>query len=177
MLDKIIVAGFGGQGIISLGKIMAYIAMKDNRNVTHFPSYGAEMRGGTANCSVILSDEDIFSPIFTHPSTVIVMNDPSQIKFTPMLAKDGLLIMDSTHVKHPVKRQDIRVVNVPATDEANKLGNVKSANIILLGIYVKSTNFFNKKFAEDSIKNYFKSKNQSIVNLNLKAFEIGYHLV
>ncbi len=177
MLDKIIVAGFGGQGIISLGKIMAYIAMRDNKNVTHFPSYGAEMRGGTANCSVILSDEEIFSPIFTNPSTIIVMNAPSQIKFTPTLAKDGLLIMDSTHVTHPVKRDDIRVVSAPATDEANKLGNVKTANIVLLGIYVKATNFFNKKFAEDSIKNYFKSKNQAIVDINLKAFEIGYNLV
>lgn len=177
MLDKVIVAGFGGQGIISLGKIMAYLAMKDNKNVTHFPSYGAEMRGGTANCSVILSDEVIFSPIFTHPTTLIVMNNPSQIKFTPMLAKNGLLILDSTHVKISTKRDDIRIVSAPATEEANKLGNVKTANIILLGIYVKSTNFFNKKFAEDSIKNYFGNKKKSVIDMNLGAFEIGYNLV
>jgi 2-oxoglutarate ferredoxin oxidoreductase subunit gamma len=175
--DQLTIAGFGGQGIISLGKIIATMGMKDGKNVTHFPSYGAEMRGGTANCSVIVSDQVIYSPVFSHPSTLIVMNDPSLVKFTPMLRKDGLLIMDSSLVKHPVKREDVRVIRVPATEEANRIGNVKVANIILLGVYVKTGEFFNKKFAENLIMEYFASKSQKVIELNLKALDKGFNLV
>ncbi len=175
--DQIILAGFGGQGIISLGKIIAYMGMKNNINVTHFPSYGAEMRGGTANCSVIISEAEIHSPVFTHPLTIFVMNDPSLVKFSPMLQKDGLLIMDKSLISQTPKRTDIRILSAPASEEANKIGNIKVANMILLGIYIKTTKIFNEKFAEESIKNYFANKGSQVVDINIKAFEKGLNII
>lgn len=172
---KLIFSGFGGQGIITLGKITANIGMHHGKHVTHFPSYGAEMRGGTANCSVIISDEEIASPVFTHPTTAVVMNDPSTIKFSPMIEADGYLIMDTDLVKTRIHRKEIRIFGLPATSMANDLGDVRCANIILLGALIRITDSFDPEICEKTLKEYFQSK-PDIIDLNVKAFRTGLTL-
>ena len=173
MLDNIIASGFGGQGVITLGKLIAYIGMKKNKFVTHFPSYGAEMRGGTANCSVIVSDEEIASPVFSHPTTAFVMNTPSLVKFAPMTAKDGILIIDSTKVTGETKRTDLKIISVPASQIANDLGSVRVANIFLLGIYSQVQDLFSLEDGKNYIQEFFKGKNENLIAINIKAFEEG----
>lgn len=139
MTQEIIFAGFGGQGILSMGKFLAYAGMDADLNVSWLPSYGPEMRGGTANCSVILSKEPVGSPIVTEPSTVVVMNRPSLDKFEDSMVKGGLLIIDSDLINREPERKDIEVIKIPAQSEAEKLGSKKIANMILLGALVKKT--------------------------------------
>jgi 2-oxoglutarate ferredoxin oxidoreductase subunit gamma len=175
--DRVVVAGFGGQGIISLGKILAWIGMKSGRNVTHFPSYGAEMRGGTANCTVVISDEEVATPVFTSPTLAIVMNDPSLMKFGKMVQPGGILVMDSSLVKGSPDRTDIRTIAVPATEEANRLGNLRTANIVMLGVYMRLRSYLDRKLAEDAIAAFFGGKRKGIVEQNLQAFSAGYNAI
>jgi len=175
MTDKLIIAGFGGQGIITAGEVLAWIAMSFDMKVTHYPSYGAEMRGGTANCTVVISDEEIFSPVVSHPDSVLVMNEPSLKKFMPVVVKDGSLIYDSTLVKVQNERKDIKIVSFPVTQEADRLGNSKVANMILLGLFLKIKKLFDPEKVVNAIEKFFTSKNKkNLIPLNIKAFEIGY---
>lgn len=123
--QQIIFAGFGGQGILSMGKFLAYAGMDSNMEVSWLPSYGPEMRGGTANCSVVLSDTPVGSPIVTKPDTVVVMNRPSLDKFEDMVAPGGLIILDSDLVDRMPKRDDIKVIAIPAQSEADKISSKK----------------------------------------------------
>ena len=175
--DRVVVAGFGGQGIISLGKILAWIGMKSGRNVTHFPSYGAEMRGGTANCTVVISDDEVASPVFSSPTLAIVMNDPSLVKFGKMVEKGGILVLDSSHVRGNSGRIDIRTVAVPATDEANRLGNLRIANIVMLGVYMRLRSYLERELGEEAIKTFFAGKREGVVEQNLQAFSAGYNAI
>lgn len=174
MIDKIIASGFGGQGVITLGKLIAYIGMKKGKHVTHFPSYGAEMRGGTANCSVIVSDDEVASPVFTHPTTTIVMNTPSLVKFAPMADKDSYFIIDSSRVTGEIKRQDLKIISVPASQIANDIGNVKIANIFLLGIYGQIHSFFTMEEGKQYLEEFFKGKKEELIHLNIKALDQGF---
>ncbi|WP_123054677.1 2-oxoacid:acceptor oxidoreductase family protein [Clostridium sp. JN-1] len=131
--QQIIFAGFGGQGILSMGKFLAFAGMDSNLNVSWLPSYGPEMRGGTANCSVILTEETIGSPIVTMADTIVVMNRPSLEKFENKLEPGGVVILDSDLIDVMPKRKDIKVIAIPAQTEAEKLGSRKIANMILLG--------------------------------------------
>jgi 2-oxoglutarate ferredoxin oxidoreductase subunit gamma len=176
MTDKITIAGFGGQGIITLGEIMAFIGMRAGKSVTHFPSYGAEMRGGTANCAVIISDEEIYSPVFARPGTAIVMNKPSFLKFGPLVEPDGLLLVDSSHLSGTSGRNDIRVVNAAVTDEAEKLGNVRVANVVMLGLWARLAGRFEADLVRRGIEDFFAKKKKSLVELNVAAFERGWGL-
>lgn len=137
--QEIIFAGFGGQGILLMGKFLAYAGMDGDMNVSWLPSYGPEMRGGTCNCSVTLSEEPVGSPIITKPSTIVVMNRPSLDKFEKMLAPGGLLIMDKDITDREPIRKDITVISIPAQSEAESMGSKKVANMILLGALVKKT--------------------------------------
>ncbi|MEG2353828.1 MAG: 2-oxoacid:acceptor oxidoreductase family protein [Clostridium sp.] len=137
--QEIIFAGFGGQGILSMGKFLAYAGMDANMNVSWLPSYGPEMRGGTANCSVIVSDDLVGSPIVTEPQSLIVMNRPSLDKFENSIAKGGLVIVDSNLIDRNIEREDVEVIRIPAQDEAAKIGSTKIANMILLGALVAKT--------------------------------------
>ena len=139
-MHRILVAGFGGQGIVSMGKMLAYAGMKEGKHVTSLPSYGPEMRGGTANCSVIISEREIASPFISHPDTLIVMNQASLDKFLKCVLKDGLIITNSTLVSidKEVKAR-AKVVEIPANDIAVELGNLKVANMIVLGAFAKET--------------------------------------
>ena len=137
MREEIIFAGFGGQGIILSGTIICLAAMKEGKKVTHIPSYGAEMRGGTANCSVVISDEEIASPVVPHPSVCVVMNKPSLLKFEPRLREGGTLLYNSSLIDIQPSRKDLHCIAVPANQIAEQEGSVRSANMIMLGVLAK----------------------------------------
>lgn len=156
--QQIIFAGFGGQGILSMGKFLAYAGMDANLNVSWLPSYGPEMRGGTANCSVILTDEAIGSPIVTKADTIVVMNRPSLEKFEDIVEPNGVIIMDSDLVDIVPKRKDIKVISIPAQTIAEEIGSKKIANMILLGALVKETGIVSVEALLDSLKAHGKEK-------------------
>lgn len=168
--QEIIFAGFGGQGTLSMGKFLAYAGMDADMNVSWLPSYGPEMRGGTANCSVILSDEPVGSPIINNPNTLIVMNRPSLDKFESTLVKGGLLILDSDLVDRMPTRDDVEVICIPAQTEALKLGSKQIANMVLLGALVKHTGIVSMEAITAALKDHGKAK---FFELNKNALEIG----
>jgi 2-oxoglutarate ferredoxin oxidoreductase subunit gamma len=168
--QEIIFAGFGGQGILSMGKFLAYAGMDANMNVSWLPSYGPEMRGGTANCSVILTDDSVGSPIVTMPTSVVVMNRPSLDKFEEDLVKDGLLIIDSDLVDREPVREDIEIIKIPAQTEAANLGSKQIANMVLLGALVAKTNIVTMEVLLQSLKDHGKEK---FFEVNKKALEVG----
>lgn len=133
MHSEIIISGFGGQGVLFAGQVLAYAAMETGLHVTWIPSYGPEMRGGTAHCTVIISTEEIGSPLVRHPTAVIALNQPSFDKYEAVVAPGGALILNSSLITHTTQRTDIRVVPVPANKIADELGNGKLANIVLVG--------------------------------------------
>jgi 2-oxoglutarate ferredoxin oxidoreductase subunit gamma len=137
MREEIIFAGFGGQGIILSGTIICLAAMKEGKNVTHIPSYGAEMRGGTANCSVVISDQEIASPMVPHPSVCVVMNKPSLIKFESRIKQGGILLYNSSLIDVEPSRTDLRCFAVAANDIAEEEGSARSANMVMLGLLAK----------------------------------------
>ena len=136
MNEEIIISGFGGQGVMFMGKFIAYMAMKEGYHLTYMPSYGAEVRGGTANCTVIISEGVIASPLSSNPSTLLVMNKPSLDKFSPRVKKDGLLILNSSLIDKEPERSDIVVIKLPANKLAEDAGNIRSANMVMLGAYL-----------------------------------------
>jgi 2-oxoglutarate ferredoxin oxidoreductase subunit gamma len=133
MTEKIILAGFGGQGVLLAGKLLCIAAMREGKFVSHIPSYGAEMRGGTANCQVIISDEEVASPVVFHPDTAIVLNTPSLLKFEDRIVPGGLLIYNSSLIDIKPKRTDIKVVDIAANDIADAEGSARSANMAAVG--------------------------------------------
>lgn len=168
--QELIFAGFGGQGILSMGKFLAYAGMDANLNVSWLPSYGPEMRGGTANCSVILTNESIGSPIVTKADTLIVMNRPSLDKFEEIVHTGGLIVMDSDLVDRIPKRKDLEVIAIPAQTIAEELGSKKIANMILLGALVKKTGIVSIDQLFDALKAHGKEK---FFEVNKKAIEKG----
>ncbi len=178
MIKEIIMAGFGGQGIMLMGKLLATAAMLDNKKVTWFPSYGAEMRGGTANCTVIISDQAIGSPIVARPWASIVMNHPSMEKFAPRVKPNGLLLINSSLVNGIPKRDDIEILALPITDMADKLGLVKVANIIALSAFCSKTGIVSRESLERALEESLSSqKNKGIIEINRKALLIGSEMV
>lgn len=137
MTTEIIFAGFGGQGVILAGKILALAGMSEDKYVSHIPSYGAEMRGGTANCSVIVSDDEVASPVIEHPDVVVALNLPSMVKFEPALKKGGLLIYNSSLISEKPQRTDIRTIALPANEIAEQTNNARGANMVVLGCLAK----------------------------------------
>jgi 2-oxoglutarate ferredoxin oxidoreductase subunit gamma len=147
METRIIIAGSGGQGILFLGKVLSFAGMLEGKEVTWFPSYGAEMRGGTANCTVILSHNMIGSPVVLNPDILVTMNKASFDKFQPRVKKHGLIFYDGSLIKEPVVRHDVRVLAVPATEIASSAGNTKSANMVMLGAVLAATGILRKSSA------------------------------
>ena len=137
MHKEIIFAGFGGQGVILAGKILCIASMMEGKFVSHIPSYGAEMRGGTANCSVVISDEEVASPVVEHPDICVVLNAPSMVKFEPRLKKGGLLIYNSSLIKDKPKRTDIEILAINANEISTKHGSSRGVNMAALGFLVK----------------------------------------
>lgn len=173
MIERIIIAGFGGQGVLSLGQFIAYAATNEELYVTWLPSYGPEMRGGTANCSVVVSDKPVASPIIPSPDTLIAMNKPSLDKFVNRVKAGGLIIVNSSLITDKVMREDVRVCYIDANDMAEEAGNSKTANIVILGAYIKLTGLIGREDALKAIEKIFKDK-PKVIPMNLTAFEIGY---
>ena len=139
MENSLLIAGFGGQGVILIGQLLGYAATSVGKNATFFPAYGAEQRGGTANCTVVISDQDIGSPVVSKLDVVIVMNEPSLMKFIDWVKPGGTVIINSSLINCEIKRDDVRIIKVPANEIAYKLGSLKSANMVLLGSYLKAS--------------------------------------
>ena len=149
---EMILAGFGGQGILFAGKMLAYAAMLKNRHLSWLPSYGPEMRGGTANCHVIISDEPVGSPIITKPDVLVVMNKPSLDKFENEVAEGGIIFVDSSLIDRQVERKDVEAVYIDATELADKSGNKNLANMVMLGAVIKKTGLFTMDEIKDTIR-------------------------
>lgn len=173
MIERIIIAGFGGQGVLSLGKFISYAAIEEGMDTTWLPSYGPEMRGGTANVSVVVSDKTVSSPIIPSPDTLIAMNKPSLYKFVDDVKKDGVIIVNSSLIPDKVERDDVKVCYINANDIALEAGNARTANIVVLGAYLKLTGIISKEDALKAIESIFASK-PKVIPMNLKAFELGY---
>lgn len=167
---EIIFAGFGGQGILTAGKFLAYAAMDKGFNVSWLPSYGPEMRGGTANCSVIISDEEVGSPVISEADIVVVMNKPSLDKFSKSMRDNGTLIIDSDMVKDETHFGDIEVYKINAESKAEKLGDKRNANMILLGFLIEKLKIISIDDILNSIRFHGKKE---YYELNKAAIELG----
>jgi 2-oxoglutarate ferredoxin oxidoreductase subunit gamma len=169
---NVTMAGFGGQGLMFIGKLLAYCAMKRGLNVTWIPSYGPEVRGGTANCTVVISDEPIGSPVISSPEALIIMNNPSLEAFEPRLKTGGLLLINSNLVTHEVKRRDIDVIPVPANETAVEAGEKRAANMVIFGAYVAKTRIITREDVVAGFKELFSAKAEAL-DANMRAFEKG----
>jgi len=169
---NVTMAGFGGQGLMFIGKLLAYCAMKRGLNVTWIPSYGPEMRGGTANCTIVISDEPIGSPVISSPEALIIMNNPSLEAFEPKLKNGGLLLVDSSLVTRKVERKDVEVIALPADDIAAEIGERRTANMVMLGAYVAKMGIITKEDVAEGFKEFFGGKTQYL-DVNIKALEKG----
>ena len=166
-------SGFGGQGILFAGKVMAYAGLFDGKELSWLPSYGPEMRGGTCNCSVCLSDEAIGSPLVVNPDVLVAMNLPSLDKFVDAVVPGGSIFLDSSIIDKKVERDDISVYYVPATKLAEENGIKGLANIVLLGKMLKELEFATGESIEKSVRKCVPAKKAAMVDFNLKAIEIG----
>lgn len=176
---SIIVAGSGGQGILFLGKLFAYGGMIEQKEVTCFPSYGAEMRGGTANCTVILSDSMIGSPIVRNPDILIAMNEASLKRFQPGLREDGLLLYDSSFIKSPELRTDISSISIPATEIAASLSasRIKPANMVMFGAIIAYTRAISEESALIALERLTSNNRKEDIGLNRDAIRRGIMLI
>ena len=176
MERNLMVAGFGGQGVMTLGKFLAEATCEStDKNVTFFPSYGAEQRGGTANCYVVISDDDIGAPLGDQMDDLIVMNDPSLSKFLYKLVPGGTLYINSSIVKSEITRTDIKVVKAPVTELALEMGSAKVLNIIMLGVYIGCTQVVPEDVVWRTIEHKL-GKKPALLPLNRQAFELGLKL-
>ena len=173
MERNLMIAGFGGQGVMTMGKLLSEATCQStDLNVTFFPSYGAAMRGGTANCYVVISDDEIGAPVSNSVDDLVVMNGPSLHKFLPTLKKGGTLFINSSIVKDPIERDDITVVSVPVTEMALEMGNPRVLNIIMLGAYIGYSNAVPEQVIYDGIHHKFEHK-PKVIPRNDKAFKTG----
>ncbi|AUS96604.1 2-oxoacid:ferredoxin oxidoreductase subunit gamma [Clostridium thermosuccinogenes] len=171
--QEIIIAGFGGQGILSAGRLLAYAGMLENKNVSWLPSYGPEMRGGTANCNVIISDDTIGSPILNSATVLVAMNGPSLDKFEGIVEEGGIIITDSSLVPRRPSKEGVDVYEIPATQMATDMGNHTYACIILLGKLVEKTGIISKENFEQALKKVLPQKKHYMIPEEMKAFEMG----
>jgi len=175
MLVKTIISGFGGQGVLSMGLSLAQAAMIEGKHVTYLPSYGAEVRGGTANCTVAISDDEISSPVASAPEFVIAMNQPSLIRFQNQIQSGGVIFLNSSLIEAEPSREDIEVVKVSADNLAEGLGNIKSANMIMLGAFIGTNNLVSFDSVVAGMKNTLKKK-PKLIAINQEALAAGYNL-
>ena len=176
MERNLMIAGFGGQGVMTMGKLLAEATSQaTDLNVTFFPSYGAAMRGGTANCYVVISDEQIGAPVSYSLEDLVVMNGPSLHKFLPNLKPGGTLFVNSTIVKDPVDRDDIKVIEAPVTQMAIDIKNERALNVIMLGVYVGATDAVPEDVIIKGIEHKF-AKKPKLIEPNVEAFKMGLEI-
>lgn len=177
MLIKTVFSGFGGQGVLSMGFTMANAAMLEGRFVTYLPAYGVEVRGGTANCTVVVSDEEIASPVASEPEFVVAMNQPSFVRFQSILQSGGLLCVNSSIVNTSSARGDIEILAVPTSELAEKLGQIKVANMIMLGAFIKASNIISFDFLTKHLTEILGEGKSKLIKMNKDALELGYNFV
>ena len=170
---QIVIAGFGGQGLLFAGKVLAYAALTEERELSWLPSYGPEMRGGTANCNVIISDSPVGSPIVQNPNVLMVMNTPSLDKYEKSVAPGGRIFVDSTLISRKVEREDVEVFYIPATKMASDMGMPTLANMILLGAIVKATGCITDAGMLAGLNKIIPAKKANLLDSNLKCIQAG----
>ena len=170
-----LIAGFGGQGILFAGKFLAYKGLTDGSNVSWLPSYGPEMRGGTASCSVIISDDAVGSPIVSKPDVLIAMNLPSLDKYEDSVAPGGTIYVDSTLIERKIKRDDVKVCYIPATQMASDNGFSTLANMIIMGKAIKETGVLTLDQLKNSLAQMVPAKKAELLEKNIKAIELGFN--
>ncbi len=173
MQEEIIISGFGGQGTLFAGQVLAYAAMDAGFHVTWIPSYGPEMRGGKARCTVVISDQEIGSPLVRRPSAAIVMNIPSFEAFEPMVKPSGVLVVNQSLVPNRSQREDIRILYVPATELAEEMGNARVANMICLGALTKALGVLPLEALEEALENHLAERHRKWLSLNKEALRKG----
>jgi 2-oxoglutarate ferredoxin oxidoreductase subunit gamma len=173
MYQGVIMSGFGGQGIISAGILLAYSGMVDGKYVTFFPAYGAEMRGGTANCSVVVSTEEVASPVVSSPDSLIVMNEPSLLKFEPALKANGLLLINQSLVSSEPKRDDVNAVTIDANKIAEEIGTVRCANMVMLGALINHTRAVSLENVIKTLPKVFPRAKKEMLQMNEEALKKG----
>lgn len=174
MHHELMIAGFGGQGVLFAGKVIAYAAMDVGMNLSWLPSYGPEMRGGTANCQVILSDEPIGSPIITRPDTLIVMNRPSMDKFESSVKPGGTVLIDSFYVDGKSKREDVDAVYIPAKQIAEEAGDGRLGNMVMVGHFIKRFSVIPLEEIAQSMRHNISKARADLAETNIKMLEAGY---
>jgi 2-oxoglutarate ferredoxin oxidoreductase subunit gamma len=174
--EDIIFAGFGGQGVLFAGQLLSYAGMAENLHVTWIPSYGPEMRGGTANCTVILSEEEIGAPIVRHPTIAVVLNLPSMEKYEPLVKPGGLLIVNSSLIPLTSERQDIRTIYVAASDIATELGNPRMANMVILGALIGATQIVSLETVAQQLDEHLSQRQRKWLEPNITALKKGAEL-
>ncbi len=173
MQTEVFIAGFGGQGIMFAGQVLSYAAMDKGKEVTWIPSYGPEMRGGTANCTTVIADEEIGSPLVNNPPAVIVMNLPSLDKYEPMVKPGGVLVVNSTMVDREVKREDITSVAIPCNDIAEEIGDRRLANMVATGALLELTSVLTLKDIEATLTAHMPGRHKNLLPLNFEALKRG----
>lgn len=174
MLAKYIFAGFGGQGILLMGYALSYTAMRENKFTTFLPSYGAEVRGGTANCTIVISDEEIASPVASMPDIAVVLNTPSLLRFENVVRSGGMFLINTSLVKVNVRRQDVKHFGIPATEIAEELGNTKITNMVMLGAFIKKTKIISLTTLINSLKDILPEHQHKFIDINAQAIKKGY---
>ena len=177
MTKEILIAGFGGQGVLFAGKLLAHIGLHEDKQLSWLPSYGPEMRGGTANCSVIISDEPVGSPIVTKPDILIAMNLPSLDKYENDVVPGGVIIVDSSLVTRKVNRDDVTVFYIPATSMANEINAPTLANMIIIGKLIKETNVVSYSEIDNVLEKIVSARHQNLLEINKKAIDAGYNYI
>jgi len=173
MQTEVIVSGFGGQGTLFAGQLISYAAMECGKNTTWIPSYGPEMRGGTANCTVVVSDDEIGSPLARNPEAVIAMNLPSMDKYEPLVKPGGILVVNQSMVDRKVKRTDIQVVYIEANKIAEDLGNKRLANMVMVGGLLANHPFLKMEDMEKALKEHLPAKHAKLLEVNFQALKKG----
>ena len=177
MKEEIIIAGFGGQGVLSMGKILAYGGIMQDQEVSWLPSYGPEMRGGTCNVSVVLSDKKISSPVLSKFDTAIILNQQSMDKFENQVKPGGLLIYDTNGITRHPERKDIRICRIDAVEEAAKLGNAKAYNMVVLGAYLKMKPVVTMDNVLKGLKKSLPPRRHNLIPMNEQAITVGMNAV
>ncbi len=175
--EQIICAGFGGQGVMLMGQLLAYSANDNDLNTLWYPSYGPETRGGTANCSVTISEAKVNSPVISKADTIFIMNGPSLDKFESKVKSGGKILINSSLVERNIERDDIKAYFIPVNEMAVKLGNGKVANMIMIGAYLQITKIFDKETILKILKKSFGEAKAHLIDINDKAIEAGMNYI
>lgn len=173
MTNSFLIAGFGGQGVLFAGKFLVNKGMMEGKEVSWLPSYGPEMRGGTANCCVVLSEKPVGSPVVLNPTELIAMNTPSLIKFEESVVSGGIILLNSSIVDQMPTRTDVKAYKVPCVEIAAEIGNPKTANMAMLGAYLEATKALRFETVHEMLKRVFHGPKEKLIGINIKALEAG----